>query len=62
MQRRPMKRRVIDNRDHSLGTAVEDLGRGCYRVEWDEPTPYQREARVPIPSLGFAWADEPVDQ
>lgn len=51
------ERRVMDQRDYSLGTAVCDLGRGRYRVEWDDPTPYQDEAAVPIPSDDFAWAD-----
>jgi len=53
-----MERRVICKRDYSYGTAVQDLGRGRYRVKWDEPTPYQDDARVPIPSADFDWADK----
>lgn len=52
-----MTRRVIDKMDYSTGVVVEDLGRGRYRVEWDTPTPFQREAKVPIPSRCFDWAE-----
>jgi hypothetical protein len=55
-----MSRRVIDLADHSFGTATEALGRGRYRVEWDEPTPFQDTARVPIPSQFFDWAAPPA--
>lgn len=53
---RPMKRRVIDKTNSDTGTAVRELGRGKYRVQWDNPTPFQDMAKVPIPSEHFDWA------
>jgi hypothetical protein len=53
-----MVRRVLDMRDYSEGTAVEEVKPGWYRVEWDAPTPWQHEARVPIPSTDFQWKDQ----
>ncbi len=47
--------RLLDLRTNGYGTAVADLGRGRYRVQWDEPTPFQDEAKVPIPSADFDW-------
>jgi hypothetical protein len=55
-----MRRRVIDLADSSYGTATEALGRGRYRVAWDEPTPFQDTARVPVPSQFFDWAAPPA--
>ena len=52
-----MNRRVLDKRDNSIGTAVLQLYRGHYRVKWDEPTPYQDGAVVPIPSENFIWVE-----
>ena len=52
-----MRRRVHDLFADKYGTAVEDLGRGKYRVEWDEPTPHQDIAQVPIPHKLFQWVE-----
>lgn len=53
-----MRRRVLDTFIHQYGTAIEDLGRNLYRVEWDRRTPHQATAKVPIPSKSFVWADD----
>jgi len=53
-----MRRRVYDTFADRYGTAVAHLIRDNYLVEWDEPTPHQDEARVPIPSKFFQWADD----
>lgn len=47
--------RVHDIFADRYGTAVQHFGRNVYRVEWDEPTPHQGEARVKIPSRFFKW-------
>jgi hypothetical protein len=52
-----MNRRVQDRRNYDLGTAVAEIRRGQYRVQWDDPTPHQDEAAVPIPSNDFMWVD-----
>ncbi len=52
-----LPRRVVDTAMGKHGTAVWSYGRDLYRVEWDDPTPYQDVAQVPIPSKFFAWDD-----
>ena len=52
-----MRRRVYDSFADRYGTAVEHLGRGHYRIEWDEPTPHQATARPEVPSKHFHWVD-----
>lgn len=53
-----MRRRVYDTFADRYGTAVAQLGRDHYRVEWDEPTPHQNTAEPVIPSKFFRWVDE----
>ena len=48
--------RVVDLWTGEYGTAVEKLTKNYWRVEWDNPTPYEDEARCPIPSRHFRWA------
>jgi hypothetical protein len=50
-----LRRRVICRYDNSVGTAVQSFSRNRYRIEWDEPTPYQDEAKVIVPSKMFEW-------
>jgi hypothetical protein len=49
-------RRVYDKLKGDFGTAVEYLGNGRYRVEWDDPTPWQHKAAADIPGKFFEWA------
>lgn len=52
-----MRRRVYDSFADRYGTAVEAFARHHYRVEWDDPTPHQDDARPAIPSKHFHWVD-----
>jgi hypothetical protein len=51
-------KRVRDQFAGHLGWAVESFPRNKYRVEWDDPTENQYEARPTIPGKVFVWADE----
>lgn len=53
-----MKLRVLCKYDGTCGTVVKSYGRGRYGVEWDEPTPYQEEAKPIIPSSLFEWLEQ----
>lgn len=55
MQPEQLPKRVRDYQGH-LGTAVQYLGKGHYRVEWDEP-PIRatNDQRVEIPSRTVGW-------
>ena len=50
-------RRVVDKTNGDLGTIVAAQGRGRYRIDWDDPTPYQDVASPKVPSKFITWVD-----